>query len=346
MVHSSGRQRVEAVFQGTFADRVPSCPILNRCNAQLVGASVREYLTDPKIRVKAQLAAYERYKPDILVMKGDKTMEAEAMGNVLRFPEDSICYSIRAALEDKGKLGGLTLPDPARDGRMGGFLEALAEIKGIVADSEIFALLTGPWTMAVELRTAEELLRDATGDPLFFHELMGFTTRMSIGFGEAVLPLAGRLGYSECYASSSFISSGVYRKLVFPYHRQVVDHFRSKGIAIGLHICGNTDPIIEDLVRTGAALLSLDAPTDLAGAVEVAGGRAVLMGNVNNNLFSFGRKDNMRKAIENCIRIAGGKHPFILATGCEISSSVSPSKVDWFMELARELGSCDDNPHP
>jgi uroporphyrinogen decarboxylase len=129
----SGRHRVSAAFKKTFTDqeiqtdRIPAYPIMGQCNAQLIGATIREFILDPKIFVKAQVAAYERYKPDIIVMQADLLMDVEAMGNKLKFPEDSMCISIKAALEDKGKLSSLQVPDPRKDGRMPGYLEALGE---------------------------------------------------------------------------------------------------------------------------------------------------------------------------------------------------------------------------
>ena len=65
MTTYTGKQRVSAAFKKTFTDtdikldRIPAYPILGHHNAQLVGASVREFLQDPKIFVKAQVAAYE-----------------------------------------------------------------------------------------------------------------------------------------------------------------------------------------------------------------------------------------------------------------------------------------------
>ena len=96
MATYTGRQRVSAAFKKTFSDadikldRIPAYPIIGHHSAQLVGASVKAFLLDPKIFVKAQVAAYERYQPDIIVMERDLLMDVEAMGNELKFPEDSM----------------------------------------------------------------------------------------------------------------------------------------------------------------------------------------------------------------------------------------------------------------
>ena len=343
----TGRQRISAAFKRTFTDqkpyidRTPAYPFTGHCNAQLIGASIREFVLDPRVFVKAQLAAYERYKPDILLMMWDLSMDVEALGNELRFPENSVSVSTKPALEDKGKLGSLRLPDPRKDGRLPGYLDALATAREMVTDSIVSAVIAGPWTIATGLRGATELIRDALKDPEYVHELMRFCTQASIGFAEAIIPLDVGLGYSEAPASCSLISPKMYRTFVFPYHRQLVDHFKEKKVGLGLHICGYADPILEDMVSTGVTNISIDAPTDLAKAVEATRGKAVLIGNIDTNLFLRDSRDEMKQAIRACIDVAPKDSGFILATGCEVPPIAPPEKIDWFMELVNELGADD-----
>ena len=92
------------------------------------------------------------------------------------------------------------------------------------------------------------------------------------------------------------------------------------------------------MVETGAAAISVDEPTNLSTAVEAARGKAVVIGNVNTSLFFLGSKDEMEKAIKNCIDIAASNSGFILASGCEVPGVAPPEKVQWFMDAAREYG--------
>lgn len=339
----TGRQRVAAAFKKTFTDqevsidRVAAYPIMGQFSAQLIGATIKEFLLDPKVFVKAQVAAYKRYRPDIVVMQGDLLMDVEALGNELRFPEDSMCITVKYALEDKGKLSSLQLPDPTKDGRMPIYLQVLAKANEIINDAAISAVLAGPWTIAIGLREATGLIKDALKDPDYVHELMQLTTQMSIRFGEAVVPLKVGLSYSEAPASCSLVSPKMYREFIFPYQKQVVDHFKEKKVGVGLHICGYVDPILEDMVNTGATNISIDAPTDLAKAVEITRGKAVLIGNVNTNLFFSGSRDEMKQAMKNCLETAPKDSGYILASGCEVPGVAPPEKVEWFMELVNEL---------
>jgi uroporphyrinogen decarboxylase len=340
----TGKQRVSAAFKKTFTDqnppvdRVPAYLFTGQCNAQLIGASIRDILLDPDLYVKAQLAAYERYRPDIMLMMWDLLTDVEAMGNELRFPEDSLCISTKLALEDKGKLSSLQVPDPTKDGRLPGYLKAVTETHKAITDSIVSAVIAGPWTIAIGLRGAEPLIWDTFKDPDFVHELMRFCMQASIRFGEAIVSLGVGLGYSEAPASCSLISPDIYRTFVLPYHKQVVEHFKKQKVGLGLHICGYTEPILEDVVSTGVTNVSIDSLTDLGKAVEATRGKAVLIGNLNPNFFFTGTRDEVEQAIENCISLAPEDSGYILASGCEVPGNAPPEKIDWFVELANELG--------
>ncbi|MFC2046345.1 uroporphyrinogen decarboxylase family protein [Chloroflexota bacterium] len=341
----SGRRRISSAFKKTFSDknpqldRVPAYMFTGCCNAQLVNASIREFLLDPKVFVKAQVAAYERYKPDIVLMMWDLFMDIEAMGTELRFPEDSVCMPTTLALEAKGNLSGLEVPDPTEDGRLPGYLEACAETKKVITDSIVSGVIAGPWTIAVGLRGAEKLIMDTFDDPQFVHELMRLCTQASVRFTEAISEIGVGIGYSEAPASCSLISPTMYRTFVLPYHKQIVDHFREQRVGVGLHVCGNADPILEDIVGTGVTNVSIDSLTDFDKAVEATRGKAVLIGNVDPNLLLAGSRDEMKQAVKQCVDGAPEDSGYILASGCEVPGDAPPEKIDWFMELAAELGS-------
>jgi uroporphyrinogen-III decarboxylase len=46
----------------------------------------------------------------------------------------------------------------------------------------------------------------------------------------------------------------------------------------------------------------------------------------------------MSQSIQKCIQVAPKDSGYILASGCEVPAIAPPEKVDWFMELAAELG--------
>jgi uroporphyrinogen decarboxylase len=345
MEEITGRKRISAAFKKTFSDqdppldRIPAYIFTGLCNAQLVGANSREFFTDPQVFAKAQIAAAERYQPDIVIMMWDLLMDAEAMGNVMEFPEDGMCFSKTEMLTEKDNLSKLKVPDPKVDGRIPGYLEACVETKNQLSGTIVSGVIAGPWTIAVGLRNANNLLLDAIDDPPYVHELMEICTQASIAFTEALSEIGIGVGYSEAPASCNLISPDMFRTFVLPYHKKIVDHFKERKVGVGYHICGNANPILDDMVSTGASNISVDAGTDIAKAAEAARGKAVLIGNVDPQLFVADSKDEMRQAVQHCLENAPKDSGYIMAPGCEVPGNAPPEKVDWFMELAQELGS-------
>lgn len=344
MTSMTGKQRISAAFKKTFSDadpeldRVPAYMFSGACNSQLVGSTIGELMQDGQIFAKGQLAAYERYKPDIMLMMWDLNVDLEAIGNEIRFPDDSMPVITKEILEDKGKLSSLQVPDPKKDGRLPAYLDACIEVKKHVTDSPVSGVIAGPWTIAMGLRGAANLLRDSIKDPEYIHELMEFCIQATINSTQALSEIGVGVGYSEAPASMDLISPKMYREFVFPYHKKIVDHFKEKKIGVGLHVCGNADAILDDLVATGVSNLSVDSGSDLALAVEATRGKAVLIGNVPTELFLAESAEEMRQSIQNCIHVAPNDSGYILATGCEVPAIAPPKKVDWFMDLAEELG--------
>lgn len=341
----TGKQRVSAAFKKTFTDlnpeldRVPAYIFTGACNAKLLGVSVREFLQDHRVFTQAQIAAYQRYQPDIMIMMWDLSMDIEAMGNELRYPQESMSVVVKEFLADKSNLNKLKLPDPHNDGRIPGYLEACAETKKVVTNAPVSGVIAGPWTIAMGLRGASNLILDTKMDPDFVHELMRISTEATKRFTEALHENNIGIGYSEAPASCNLISPEIYRKYVFPYHKELVSYFKEKEIGVGIHICGNANPILEDMVATGASNISIDSGTDLGKAVEVTRGKAVLIGNVPTDCFLAGSRDVMGEAIQKCLGQVLDESGFILAPGCEVPAIAPVDKIAWFMELAAELGS-------
>jgi uroporphyrinogen-III decarboxylase len=50
----------------------------------------------------------------------------------------------------------------------------------------------------------------------------------------------------------------------------------------------------------------------------------------------------MKQAMKSCLDVVSNQSGYILASGCEVPGIAPPERVDWFMELARELGKHND----
>ena len=125
---------------------------------------------------------------------------------------------------------------PDKDGNLPDYLDACKMIKDAITDSSVGAVIAGPWTIAIALRGATELIRDAMKDPAYVHELMELTTEVAIRFGLAIPSTGAGMSYSEAPASASLISPKMYREFVLPYHKKAIGRLKEEGINCTLHI--------------------------------------------------------------------------------------------------------------
>jgi MtaA/CmuA family methyltransferase len=344
----TGRDRVVAAYKRSFADRVPTYPIVASFAGTLDGLSIEEYCTTPSRAVTAILNYYERYQPDVVLAYNDLAKEAEAFGCRVKY-SDYVVPSVdtHVLAEDKGALGRIAMPDPYRTARLPGFLEQCEALVRAKPPTAIGAVAVGPWTIAMLMRNPEFMLLDTFEDPGFIHALMRVTTEFSKAWGDAIAKTGIGLSFSEPTASISLISPDNYREFVAPYHKELVDHFKARKIGVTTHICGTTYPIYDDLIQCGFTTVSFDLDQQADPAlhvdqlerfVEVSRGRAVAIGNVDATQFEKTTKETMEAEVRRCIDAAARHSGFILSTSCEIPPRSDPDAVRWFMDAARDYG--------
>jgi uroporphyrinogen decarboxylase len=296
-------------------------------------------LTDARKSAAAHLAFHERFHPDSLVVYNDIYLEAEAIGSELEFPADRISHPKRVLLEDKAHLARLKVPDPQKDGRMPYFIEVCQRVSDQVRETTAVGLgHSGPWNIAMHLRGAESLLMDTIEDPKFVHALMKFTTEVTRTMGDALIEAGFTPSPGEAGASCSLISPHIYREFIKPYHKALCSYFQSKKRFMSLHICGQIDPIMEDILETGISLLSLDAGSSLQKLSQLAGNKLIIMGNVPTTHFSSASRQEMEASIRQCIETAAAESGYILSSGCEIPFDSTEDRIDHFFEYGRQYG--------
>jgi MtaA/CmuA family methyltransferase len=347
----SGRDRVVAAYKRSFADVVPTYPIVASFAGTLDGLSIEEYCTHPGKAITAMMNYYERYEPDVVLAYNDLAKEAEAFGCRVKYSDYVVpSIDVHVLAEDKGRLARLAMPSPYATARLPGFLEQCEALVKAKPPTGIGAVAVGPWTIAMLLRNPEQMLLDTFEDPQFIHDVMRVATDFCKLWGDAIVKTGIGLSFSEPTASISLISPDNYREFVAPYHKELVDYFKSKKVGLTTHICGTTYPIYEDLIRCGFTTVSFDLDQQADPAlhvdqlrrfVEVAKGRAVAIGNVDATRFEKTTKEAMYAEVRRCVDAAARHSAFILSTSCEIPPRSDPDAVRWFMDAAREYGRHD-----
>ncbi|MBI4877308.1 MAG: hypothetical protein HY822_21995 [Acidobacteria bacterium] len=268
------RERVETVYGMGQADRIPFVPAIYEHKARLIGRSPSEVCRNAELLYEALAAEVRVYDPDLLTVGIDVyNVEAEALGCRVEYFEDSNHVpGIREPILDAAAdLARLRLPDPESGGRMPLYLSVAARLQRELGGERIVrGALTGPFSMACELAGAERFLMAAVEDPDFARALLEFTARVTVAYGAAFARRGVEPVIFDSRATPRLSSPRVFRQLVVPVYRDIViPQLKAAGARwIPLIVGGDTTPVIDDLIATGATQLLADAGADLARFME------------------------------------------------------------------------------
>lgn len=334
----NSRERVLAMLEGRTVDRLPCMPITMQFAADRIGRPYRDYATDHRVLVEAQLRVVEEFGIDHVSGISDPTREAEACGAAILYPADSppAIDESAAALADRGRLAGLKVPDPLA-GRMGDRMQAIALFRERVGGEKLIeGWIEGPCAEAADLRGINHLMTDFIDEPEFVRDLFEFVLEMELAFARAQVEAgADIVGIGD--AAASLVGPRIYEQLVEPYERRLIDGVKGLGVPARLHICGNTRRVLAGMGRVGAAIVDLDYFSPVAEARAAMGPGQVLLGNIDPvRVLRNGTAEGVAEAIAQCHREAGPR--YIVGAGCEVPRDTPVENLAALCGYAREHG--------
>jgi len=323
-----GRERILAMLQGDAVDRLPFMPITMMFAADHHGARYREYASDHRVLVDAQIGLAETLDLDHVSCISDPTREAGDCGAALVWTDDTppAIDEPRALLADRSRLARLAVPDPLSGGRMLDRVQAAALFRRRVGGRLLIeGWVEGPCAEAADLRGINALMMDFYDDPAFVRDLFAFAVEMALAFARAQVEAGVDLvGVGD--AAASLVGPALYEELVWPSEKQLVDGLHALGTRVRLHICGNTQPLLGRMGALGCEIVDLDAPASLADARVAMGDRQVLCGNLDPvRVLKQGTPESVAAAVAACHREAGER--FIVGAGCEVPRGTPMANV-------------------
>ena len=225
---------------------------------------------------------------------------SEAFGCELGTPKIDLQYSIKGH-PYPDNVDHLTFPSNFLEkGRFPVYKENLKLLKKKVGEElVIFGESEGAFTCGANLVGTEQFMRWCMKKREAVSKVLEVTKQAAIAAANFALDHgADYYVFAEPTSGPALLSPGQYEKIVVPIEKEIIS--KIKGPVV-LHICADTNDIIEMMCETGAVGISIEEKADLKRAVEIAHKKGVkVFGNVATatTLFSGTPEEVYKEAIK------------------------------------------------
>jgi MtaA/CmuA family methyltransferase len=331
----NSRERVLAMLDRRPVDRIPFMPITMMFAADQIGIPYGQYVSDYRVLVEAQLRTVERFDIDQISCISDPAREAFDLGAEVRFFDDQppAFDESQALLIDKRTLATLKVPDPLGGGRMHDRIKAAALLREKAGDSRIVeGWIEGPCGQAANLRGINRLMLDFIDDPAFVQDLLDFVVEMELRFARAQAEAGAELmGVGD--PASSLAGPVIFRQMLMPAHKKLVDGLKAMGLKTRSHMCGSTKRILKERGEIGYDIIDLDSMVPLASA-RTNMPHEILLGNVATvEVLRNGSAQDALDTVTKCSQDAGDL--YIIGAGCEVPRDTPEENMFAMLEFAR-----------
>lgn len=241
-------------------------------------------------------------------------------------------------------------PEPGDPGRYRGLRERARALRENTDYAVVLNLGVGPVHQCQFVRGYCEFLEDLIIHPAFAEGLLERVADVWVAVATRALEEAGDYVDLAMYGddigmqSSTLLRPELYRALIKPPHRRMVEAVKRFGTPLLFHTCGSVYPLIPDLIDIGVDILNpvqvSAAGMDATGRLKKEFGRdLVFWGAIDNQgVLPNGTPDDVRREVERRIGDLADGGGYVLAAAHNIQQDVPPENVVAMYETALRYG--------
>ena len=339
--NGNSRETVLALLAGEKVDRVPVFSGMGNVTVhglEQFGWRFADIHTDAEKMAGMAASTYKLFGFECAVAPFDMGVEAEALGCAINYysHRDDIVYpTIKEKLAEKAKDVAINVPDDlAQAGRFPVVLGALRRLRDDVGgEVAVGSWVLGPFTLAGQILDLNDLLKMSFKKPDLINDILSKLADYLIQIiGLYKQAGADYITVREMGATSDVVSPRMFRSLVLPHLQHIFAAIASPKV---LHICGDTNSIVETMAEAGAGALAVEQKNDLKATVEKVGDRQLVFGNFDPfGILVQGSTDDVRNTVKTIVDNGADA----VWPGCDLWPDVPEANVRALVETVREYG--------
>jgi [methyl-Co(III) methanol-specific corrinoid protein]:coenzyme M methyltransferase len=252
------------------------------------------------------------------VVPFDMGVEAEALGAGVNFYShhtDIVYPTITKKVSETVADLDLQVPsDMATAGRIPLVVDAIRQLKAEVGDQvAIGAWVLGPYTLAGQLVDIGDLAKMAFKKKAMVDGVLDKLADVLIDISKIYREAgADYITVREMGAGPDILSPRIFKTLIRPHLEKVFKGLDSPKI---LHMCGDTNTIVEEMALCGADAVSVDQVNDVAESRKKLGSNVCILGNIDPyKVIVTGKPEDVDNAVKEAV--ANGVNA--IWPGCDI----------------------------
>ncbi|MFQ6014297.1 MAG: MtaA/CmuA family methyltransferase [Anaerolineae bacterium] len=337
----NSRKRVLNLLSNQEVDRIPVFSGMG--NGTVHGLKRRgwrfaEVHTDAEKMATLAASTYKLFGFECAVVPFDMGVEAEVLGcNINYYPhrEDVVYPTIAEKPAEKPEDLDLKIPDNlAQQGRIPLVVEAIKLLKeDLGQEVAIGSWVLGPFTLGGQILDLNALLKTSYKKP----DLINGILEALADYLVAIIGIYKEAGADyitvrEMGATSDVVSPRMFNSLILPHLQRIFGAIQSPKI---LHICGDTNPIVELMAEAGADALAVEQKNDLAATKQKLGDRVLVFGNIDPyGVLVQGSPNEVANTVKEVIDNGADA----VWPGCDIWPEVPEANMRALMEAVKEYG--------
>lgn len=317
---------------------VAALPIMTHPGIELIGETVKQAVTDGNVHYKAIQAVSKYYHTSSCTVIMDLTVEAEAFGAEIRFPEDEVPTIIGRLVTDMESIDRLQVPN-LNVGRIPEYLKANELAVRHIEDKPVFSGCIGPYSLAGRLYDMSEIMVAIYIEPDMIFKLLSKCTEFLINYCNALKnlgtagiviaePAAGLLSNEDCLIySTNFV-------------KRIVDVVQDDDFTVILHNCGNTGQCTQAMIKSGARALHFGNKIDMANVIKECPPNVLVMGNIDPvSVLKQGDRQLVMRETTRLLESMYMYPNFVISTGCDVPPLVPEDNIRAFFETIHTFNS-------
>jgi len=297
-----------------------------------IGVSWPDAHKDSKKMAKLAAAAWELTGLEGIGVPFCQTVEAEILGCEIKWDNKENSIPSVPFLGYKSPEDVVVPENILEKGRMPVVLKALEILKEKYGDHiPIMGHVNGPFSLASNLTEPTKMMMMVLRNPDAIPEFCKIAVDVIAEYANAMFDHGADLVVVEdMIASVDLLGPAFYVQFAVPYEKELISKLKGPNI---LHICGDADPVIEDMLSTGTDCISLDSKANGENAIAISKGKAAVMGNVDAlKALMRGTPEDVRANTMESI-MAGAD---LVAPGCSISPLTPDANIKVMVDTVKK----------